>query len=532
MKHTFVLFISLFSLALKAQNVKSIDPKITDVTVFLSGAQVTHAGDVAMKAGENQFKLGYLPLQLDPNSIQVEGNNNYMIVSVRHQVNYLQNTGGNAEWKAVKDSLDFYLFQAQEIAGLKNVVIQEKQLLEANREMKGNNAVLIADDLMEMANFFKERFKQIEYRWLELSEQSRINQENIQRMQNQMNSLNQRNGTNPSEILITIRAEKDGKFPLRLSYFTQNAGWYPNYDLRAEDINSPIELIYRAKVFQSTGNDWKGVNLTISTGNPIVGGQIPVLYPWYLYPYNLMNVAMVESYSHDRNDTPSVAYQSGAEYKLEERKSVADYTQVTNNTVNTEFKISLPYDIPSDNQQYDVIMQRETIKGAFDYVTVPKLDNDAFLRARLTDWMQYSLLPGESNIYFKGTFVGKGFIDPAQAVDTLTVSLGRDRAIQVKREQIKEFSKTSLFGGKQKTTKAFEISVTNTKKQAITIEIQDQLPISQNADIEVEMEETSGASVGANQQLSWKITLQPGETIKKQVRFNVKYPKKSYVQGL
>lgn len=530
MKHTFVLLFTLAYAMSFGQNAKSIDPKITDVTVFLNGAQVTHSGDVSMKAGENQLKIGYLPLQLDPNSIQVEGGNGYMIVSVRHQVNYLQNTGGNAEWKAIKDSLDFYTFQAQEIAGLKNVVLQEKQLLEANREMKGSNAVLVADDLMEMANFFKERFKQIEYRWLELMEQSRVNQENIQRMQNQMSSLNQRSGSNPSEILFTIRADKDGKFPLKLSYFTQNAGWYPNYDLRAEDINSPIELVYRAKVFQSTGNDWKGVNLTISTGNPIVGGQIPTLYPWYLYPYQIQEVAIM--YQGIENATPSVMFNNNSIKEKREDMTMANFTQVSNNTVNTEFKINLPYDVPSDNQPYDVIMQKENVKGVFDYVTIPKLDNDAFLRARLTDWMQYSLIPGESNIYFKGTFVGKGFIDPAQAIDTLTVSLGRDRAIQVKREQIKEYSKTSLFGNKQKTTKAFEITVTNTKKQAITIEIEDQLPISQNEEIEVEVEETSGASIGFNQELSWKLTLQPGETVKKVIRFNVKYPKKSYVQGL
>jgi uncharacterized protein (TIGR02231 family) len=193
----------------------------------------------------------------------------------------------------------------------------------------------------------------------------------------------------------------------------------------------------------------------------------------------------------------------------------------------------VPYDIPSDNQQYDVTMQTQSLKAEYAYVTIPKLDNDAFLRALVTDWAQYSLLPGESNIYFKGTYVGKGYIDPALANDTLSLSLGRDRAISVKRDQIKDYCKTGFFGGKQQTTKAYEITVQNNKKQAIQLVIEDQLPISQNGEVEVEAEEISGATFDSvTGKLVWKVTLAPGETVKKQIRFNVKYPKKKFVSGL
>ena len=211
----------------------------------------------------------------------------------------------------------------------------------------------------------------------------------------------------------------------------------------------------------------------------------------------------------------------------------SNYVAVQNNTVNTEFKISVPYTIPSDNQQYDVVMQKESLKAEYTYITIPKLDKDAFLLARITDWAQYSLLPGESNIYFKGSSVGKGYIDPALANDTLNLSLGRDKSINVKRDMIKDYCKTTFFGGKQKTSKAYEITVQNNKKQSIQIEIEDQLPISQNGELEVETEEISGANYDATTgKLTWKLTLAPGEIVKKQVRFNAKYPKKKFVSGL
>ncbi len=528
--------------ATNAQTIaKAIDTKITDVTVFMSGAQITEAGSVQLKEGENKFRITDLTLYLDPNSVQVEGNSNYTIMSVRHQVNYMLDQSTNPRIRGIQDSLEQAQFHQQEVAALKNVVIQEKSLLENNRSIKGANGALLAEDLKEMADFYRVRFKEIEYQWIELMEQEKSNNEEIQRLSNALNQMNSRKGQNPSEILITVQASKAVTAPLKVSYVVQNAGWYPVYDLRAEDINSPIAFSYRAKVYQSTGTDWDDVNLTMSTGNPTVGGQVPIMYPWYVNLYDPRPVYREENRSRSKdadeqqmyNATPSIA---GGYYAMDDislAETSASYTTLTNNSVNTEFKISIPYDIPSDNQQYDVVMQEQTLKALYAYITIPKLDNDAFLRAQIVDWAQYSLLPGESNIYFKGTFVGKGYIDPALANDTLNLSLGRDRAINVKRDQIKDYCKTDFLGGKQKTTKAYEITVQNNKKQAIELIIEDQIPISQNGDIEVETEELSGGTHdAATGKVIWKLTLQPGETVKKQLRFNVKYPKKKYVSGL
>ena len=513
---------------------KSLSTKITDVTVFMSGAQITENGSVQLKEGENQIKITDLTLNLDPNSITVEGSNAYTILSVKHQVNYLQDISTNPKLKALQDSLDNAHFRQKEIAGLQDVVSQEKAFMEYNRTIKGTG-VLVPEDLKDMADFYRARYTELSYRWIELGEQERLNNQEVTRLQNALNNMNVRKGSNPSEILITLIASKSATVPIKVSYLARTAGWYPVYDLRAEDVNSPIDFAYRAKVFQSTGKDWEDVKLTISTGNPTVGGQIPVLNPWYVSIYEPVNYGYkMESTSDDtRSATPSVAYDKNSESLGENPYTGATYTTISKNTVNTEFKISIPYSIPSDNQQYDVTMQSETLKAEYAYITIPKLDSDAFLRAQITDWAQYSLLPGESNIYFKGTFVGKGFIDPALANDTLNLSLGRDRSINVKRDQIKDYCKTSLLGGKQKTTKAYEITVQNNKKQSVVLIIEDQLPISQSGDIEVETEELSGGQYDTTTgKVVWKQTLAPGEILKKHLRFNVKYPKKKYVSGL
>lgn len=530
-----ILLFSLLPLASFAQQeIKTIDTKITDVTVFMSGAQVSETGTVSLREGENQLRVAGLPAQLDANSIRIEGNESYTILGVRHQINYLTGAQQSPRHRALQDSLDEAYFKQKEMIALKEVLVGEKQMLEYNRNIKGENTTLIADDLKEMADFFRARLTENAYKYLEIAEKERLNNIEIGRLQNALNSMNAKANTNPSEVIIALNAAKSANTSIRLSYFVSNAGWVPVYDLRAEDVNSPIAFSYRAKVYQSTGTDWKNVNLTISTGNPTVGGQIPTLYPWFLYQAQVyQEVAIAGSARRPvmANETPSVAAYD--DMKQIQSKSSSDYVTVQQNTVNTEFKIAIPYSIPSDNVQYDVTMKTESLKANYIYITIPKLDNDAFLKARISDWAQYSLLPGESNIYFKGTFVGKGYIDPAQANDTLDLSLGRDRGISVKRDMLRDFCKNNLLGNKKTTSKAYEITVQNNKKQSIELIIEDQLPVSQNGEITVEQEELSGATLDtASGKLIWKVLLQPGETIKKQLRFTVSYPKKINVTGL
>jgi uncharacterized protein (TIGR02231 family) len=260
-KALFLFVIAIIASMADAQSpVKSVDTSISDVTVFQSGAQVTHTANVLLKEGENLLRISDLTLYLDPNSIQVEGNPNYVILSVRHQVNYLLDGYTNPKVKAIQDSLEDALFKQKELAGLKDALIQEKTMLEYNRTMKGENTLVLPEDLKDMADFFRARFTEISYKWIELGEQERKNNIEINRLQSTLNDMNARKGSNPSEILITVIASKAASAPVKVTYFAQNAGWYPVYDLRADDINSPIEFAYRAKVYQSTGTDWEKVN--------------------------------------------------------------------------------------------------------------------------------------------------------------------------------------------------------------------------------------------------------------------------------
>ncbi|MFM1771526.1 MAG: hypothetical protein RLZZ71_668 [Bacteroidota bacterium] len=540
MKRRLTLFFALCAFVSFSQS-KSVTAPITDVTLFLSGAQVTHKGDVNLKKGENTLVLSGLTAGMDVNSIQILGNKEYTILSVKHQMNYTSKVS-NTRVRAIQDSIKLLGFQTAERASLRAVYQEEKAFLQANRSIKGDNNLLIREDLAEMADFYRARMKEIEYKILDLNQTDRESNEKLQRLQTQLSQLQSQNVTNPGEIEFVVTTDEDKKADVVITYLATNAGWTPYYDLRAEDIESDIEFTYRAKVWQGTGADWKRVNLTISTGNPNVGAQVPALNPWYVNIYSpqaYRGRAKSEAYSNDDYDRPVaavsgyVAEMDKSSYIMNGLQTSASFTTITSNSVSTEFKISIKYDIASDNQPVEVVMQKQRLKASYKYVTIPKLEAAAYLQADIIDWMQYSLLSGESNIYFKGTFVGNGYIDPALANDTLQLSLGRDNAITVKRDQVKDFCKTSVFGVKKSTSKAYEITIVNTKKKPINIEVYDQVPLTQNADLEVAVEELSGATQDtATGKVTWKMTIEPEKTEKRQLRFTVKYPKKNLIQNL
>jgi uncharacterized protein (TIGR02231 family) len=173
------------------------------------------------------------------------------------------------------------------------------------------------------------------------------------------------------------------------------------------------------------------------------------------------------------------------------------------------------------------------VPATYRYATTPKLDRDAFLLARVTGWEAFSLLPGEANVFFEGTFVGKTFVDPANVRDTLDVSLGRDKRIVVEREKVKDFTSRRTIGANRRDRYTWEISIRNTRNEAVTVMVEDHVPVSQNSQIEVTVDETGGARYTAeNGKLVWELSLNPNETKKVRYSFEVKYPKDRVIPGL
>ncbi len=208
------------------------------------------------------------------------------------------------------------------------------------------------------------------------------------------------------------------------------------------------------------------------------------------------------------------------------KDGLEDYVSVTDNELDISYDIDLPYDVPTNGKQQVATLKEASVQAAYKYYSVPKLDKDAFLLAEISDWEKLNLLPGEANIIFEGTYIGKTFIDPANTADTLNLTMGKDKRVVIKREKLMDYSSVKFLGSNKLQKITYQLTVKNNKKDTIRLLLKDQYPISTNKDVEVELLESGEAlnntEIGV---LTWKLELAPGESKKVRISYSVKYPK-------
>ena len=539
MKYLMFCIAFILSASVFAQEIKSVDSKITNVTVFLNRAQITREVKTRLDAGKTNVVIKGLTSQLDPQSIQVEGKGAFMILGISHQQNYLSELNMPKSLLVLRDSIEVLQRQLTLETTQKEILNKEEQMLLTNQKIGGTNQNLTVTELKAMADFFRSRLRDIANEKIKVDVLIKKFHERIQKLQNQINEQNELYSRNTSEVIVAVSSESSTAAEFTLNYVVGNAGWIAQYDLRATNTKSPVQLNYKANVFQATGEEWKNVHLKLSTANPSLGGLKPELSTWFLSFYEPVMRELEGRSAGVRLKYGARAPSAPAEMdKTEESmatkaETVADFVSTIQTSLNTEFDIALPYTVSSSSKPTTVDIRNHELKAFYQYSVSPKLDNDAFLMARATGWEDLSLLPGEANVFFEGTFVGKSYIDPNSVRDTLAVSLGRDKRIVVKREKLKDFSSRKLIGTNQRDSYAYQISVRNTKNEPITIVVEDQLPISQNSQIEVTPTDFGSALYNkVTGKLTWTMTLSSNETKKVSYKFEVKYPKDKIVNGL
>lgn len=536
MKNTVVLsMLFLISMTAFSQTDKPVESRIDEVTVFLNKAQVTREVKTRLEAGKTNLILTGLTAQLDPQSIQVVGKGSFIILGINHQQNFLNELNMPKSLKSLKDSIDLLQKQVLLEQSQKEILNKEEQMLLSNQKIGGNSQNLTVTELKAMADFYRSRLGDIVTTRMKQDEKIKRMNERITKLNRQFNEQNELLRRNTSELVISVSAETATSADLRVSYVVANAGWNAIYDIRAINTKSPLRLSYKANVFQGTGEEWKNVKLKLSTANPSQGGLKPELYSWYLDFYNPIAYQMRK----ERTAQPAAMMRAAedkaelSEMVVEDAQGVSEYVSTIQTSLNTEFNISLPYSVSSSAKPTVVDIRNYEMKADYSYSVVPKLDADAFLIAKATGWEEYSLLPGEANIFFEGTFVGNSFIDPNNVKDTLALSLGRDKRIVVKREKLKDLTSRSVMGNLRKENYTWEISVRNTKSEAIRISIEDQVPVSQNAQIEVTVIDAGGSNYNKQSgKLIWNLEVKPSETRKLIYKYEVKYPKDKQITGL
>lgn len=557
MKKIALLFLfGSFAVQTFAGDKEIVKSTLSDVTIYAQGAQLHHKATFNYKVGITEVIVEGISAFIDPKSIQVKANGSMVILDSKYTLYYPQvvqlTEDGipvrvKKEMSLLRDSIRLMGYEIQDIEDELSVLNATKSIIISNGVMRSQGRVNDSLNLLKSAvEYYTLKLTELNKKILSLNKKKYEKQEKKRQMDERMHDLeNYQNQQRPAQqnnnpiprIVVTIQSKEVGTGKLSLSYVASNAGWTPLYDLRSDATTGKLSLTYKAQVFQNTGLDWNDVKISISTNNPRANKTKPELNPWYI-DYNSYKA---EEKSKKRNldyltqpsAVPNAVFNSGFSFSQsainnEDIKALTSdqFTTVVHHLIAAEFKIDLPYTIKSNNDQHMVLIKQTELNTSFKYFAVPKLDAGVYLVAQMTKLDELQLVPAKANIFFDGTYIGETFIDPTQMDDTLNLSLGKDPNIVVKRTLVKKECKDKIISDRIERIFAYSIEAKNNKSSNIELIIQDQLPLTTNADITIEaMEISKGELEERTGLIQWKMTLKPKESKLFDYKFKVKHNK-------
>lgn len=547
MKKLIYLFVIGFSVVAVAQKPIFTDAKIESVTVYFNSAELTHSTSANLPKGTSEIVIKNIANYLNENTIQIKAPKDVTVLSVQFTTNYMSEYEIDETSPAIKQVRDSIKLIEAAIKKTVNAKISENRtidLLDKNQQIGGQNTGLSVAELTKMVDFYKSKRNELQNNFDLLEEKEKQLRETLARLNSQLKiNTSKEEKTSNGKLILQVMSDVASKINFEISYITPYANWTPFYDLRAENVTAPLDLMYKAQVAQNTGIDWKKVKLTLSSGSSNQNNQIPILSSWFLRYAPLANYDTGNYYRgnvYKKNEIQGQGSDKDGEIVVDlthseiiDKNSISNYTAVNENQLNVSFDIDIPYDILSNGKLHSVALKELKLPAKYTYYSAPRVEKEAFLVAEIDDYSQYNLLPGEANIIFEGMYVGKTYINPNQTAESLKLTMGRDKRVSVKREKVTEKSGTKFLSSYKEQTFTFDITLKNDKKETVELLLKDQYPLSTDKDITIELLESSKAQINSETGiLTWEVKLKPGEIQKFRISYKVKYPKDKTIGNL
>ena len=616
----------MFVMAANGDN-KKVTPSIKHVTVFTNGAQVERSLSVNLLAGEQVITFTGLSPYTDVKSMQIKARGKLTVLGVNYRTIHpdsLQRVKQLREAEKLVKSTDE---KERELKAQLEVVNAQLEMVKTNSSIGNRTTVTPLANIKELNNYYAQETLELKKKAIAIDQELEKLAEIREKQEKTVDSIARIKLKTMTEADLTLQVAQAGKVEFDLTYYVRNAGWYPTYDLRSEGLGLPLQLSYKANMFQNTKEEWNNIPVTLSSANPSRSNIAPELRTYWIdygklaprYDNELGTEGSVSGVVLDEEGEPLigcsvmvVGTSLGTVTDVNGRYSIAlprgksqlrfayvgylsQTSSVNGSTLNVrmkedsaalqevvvigygvskkgrgktsrkredasmiegkvpgvavskepempeseliavneqraqfgyEFEIKQPLTLLSDGKTTTTEIARYQLPATYQYLGIPRADKDAFLVADATDWQQYSLLEGEANVYFENSFIGKTILDPTVTNDTLHFSLGRDNGIRMQRTKVSARSTRRLLASNQEQDMTWRITVKNSRKEAVSLLLQDQIPVSQNSNVTVTTEELSGGQLDKSTGIIvWQLQLQPNEQREFIVQYRVKYPK-------
>ena len=522
------------------------DSSITAVTVYADRAVVTRTASLNVTAtGTIEVAFERLPSPLLNQSVQVTGKGaaRTTLLDVATRPVFVD-ASANERVKAVEDELRALNQQDRTLADRSGILAQQREYIlkiqtATTSPAKDPVSSFSTEEAWnKLLSFSENHLTKLAAEQHSVDSQREDLQARRTALEQQLNELRGNSSRSYKTVTVRLVATTAGQLDLTVRYTVPGPAWTPAYDARVLSSQHSVELGYFGMVRQGTGEDWKNVELTLSTARPSLGGAAPVLNPWIvqqreIHPLPAPPAAFEGRIQKARLTELAVVQSTATDAQPVEAHYVT--SQLENQATSASFKIQAPTTVATDNAPQRVPIATAQLATSPEYTTTPKQLAAAFLTAKVTNTSDYPLLAGSMNVFLDDTFVASSPLPTVMPGEKFDLALGADEGISVKRKLNNRFTEdTGVVSKGKRITYDYTITLQNNKKTAEKITVLDQVPLSRHEKITVKVLAPSEREVKpeADGTLKWMISLNPGEKRALPLKFSIEYPADFPVTGL
>ncbi|RII31421.1 MAG: hypothetical protein CXR30_01000 [Geobacter sp.] len=540
-----MLAIPVMSAASGVQRVAAV-ARISAVTVYPDRAMTTRSATLNLKPGSYLVAFEGLPTLLQDDSVRVAGKGSagVTIVGVEVQRSFVE----QVPEKLAKELEGEIQALERKVGGLdakKAALAAQKNFIDSIRVAWGDRISKelavgkpTAAELNDALNFVGNGVTHVEEQQLDLAAEQKQLRDRIDALQRRREQVVGSNRKEAKTVEVSLDVTRAGNFVLDLSGILPQAGWEPSYDARLAADGKSAELTFRAMVRQQTGEDWQGVNMSLSTARPAVGGTPPELSPWrisFYHPPPPVPMAAPSRFAMKSARVGNVMAEVDRQMPAEQAEEPAGYLAagMTEEQTSVSFHIARPVDVPSDGTLHGNVVAIEDLPLTLEYLAVPKLSPSVYLRSEIVNRAGYPLLPGRVNVFTGNDYSGSSRMKKVAAGEKFELYFGSDDQVTVKREELKSHKEAGLFG-KNRMSYRYRIVVQNFHKDPRTVVVQDQLPLAGDEEIKVNLDDPSVKpdEIKGDGTMTWRIPVTAGGKAELTFGILVEYPKDREITGL
>lgn len=476
---------------------------ITEAEVYRKGCTITSKGEVQLVAGDNRIVIEGLPEGLDEASVSLK----MPAFVTQGQVFVTREQKGPAGREEEVKELDARIDAIDRTISNKDLELASWKTLSA--KMGGPAAIDFLDRLPAKLEELTSALADLRAERLKLSER----RGELKTLQDQ------------PRLVADVTCDRAIVAPFEVSCRSRFAGWGPMYDVLAEPSQSTVSLRMKAEVWQRTGHDWEDVALRLSTGTTTVLGVLPRFEPRHLSkvpPRPARPIAMARA----GFAAPMVAASASADYELEasSSRSLGDTdffgtleevespeAAINESATATTYELAGPQSLANSDDAKVLTVATTTLAASFYDYAYPRLNAAAYLVARLESEPAPEVLARPLAVYLEGSYVGSVRLARSSDDDGYELPLGRDEFVRVQRNEDAKRSK-SLLGGKVTVEHVCQTVIENRHKDVVNIVVVEQVPVSDDKEIEVAVRDVAGASHDEHRgELRWERAIAAGE---------------------